>query len=378
MCREKSSQRGNFWNLSYSRASQFKRNDPATLSSGARFSTAGLHCERRDIKPMKGIVMHANRRTISPSCSRNASQLAASIAVFATIALAPSAITASAADRSPPTKPSNFRVTAVTPFSVSLAWSPSTDNSGNFSYFLNSTAGGATTLPKTATTYTFTGLHPANSYTFIIYAIDAAGNKSSTVGVGATVPPDTKAPTTAPVVSVTQVGATYASLAWTPSQDDGPFLVYTVFVNGVAYSTTTTNTSLTVNFLQPQTTYSIQVRASDYGNNVSPISSAVSVTTSEPNSSDTTPPTTPGNLSDFGMAFPDGETWLFWVKSTDDVDPQAVLRYDVYANGVFDHSLIDADRTILYGNPGAPNTFEVIAVDTSGNESAPATLTTAP
>ena len=57
-----------------------------------------------------------------------------------------------------PTAPKNFRVTAVTPFSVSLAWSPSTDNSGKFTYRLWSSAGlgggGITrTLPKTATSY---------------------------------------------------------------------------------------------------------------------------------------------------------------------------------------------------------------------------------
>jgi hypothetical protein len=32
--------------------------------------------------------------------------------------------------------------------------------------------------------------------------------------------------------------------------------------------------------------------------------------------------------------------------------------------------------TILYGNPGVPNTYQVIAVDTTGNQSVPATLTT--
>jgi hypothetical protein len=102
----------------------------------------------------------------------------------------------------------------------------------------------------------------------------------------------------------------------------------------------------------------------------------VTVTTDPINTSDTTPPTTPGNLRDNGMAFPDGETWLWWDQSTDNVDPQSVIRYDVYANGVLDHSLVGAGMTILYGNPGVSNTFQVIAVDTAGNESAPATLTT--
>ena len=33
-------------------------------------------------------------------------------------------------DRKPPTRPTNLRVTAVGPYSVSLAWTPSTDNVG--------------------------------------------------------------------------------------------------------------------------------------------------------------------------------------------------------------------------------------------------------
>ena len=36
--------------------------------------------------------------------------------------------TASARDRTKPTAPKNFRVTAKTSYSISLAWSPSTDN----------------------------------------------------------------------------------------------------------------------------------------------------------------------------------------------------------------------------------------------------------
>jgi len=67
---------------------------------------------------------------------------------------------------------------------------------------------------------------------------------------------------------------------------------------------------------------------------------------------------------------------LFWQQSTDNVDPQSVIRYDVYVNGVFDHSLMGYGSTVVYGNAGVENTFQVIAVDSAGNQSAPATLTT--
>jgi chitinase len=292
--------------------------------------------------------------------------------------------TASASlDRTKPTAPKNFRITARTSYSVSLTWSPSTDNSGNFTYRLWSTAGGASgatvTLPKTATSFTWnTGIFPRNTYTFGLYAVDAAGNTSAQASVTIITPPDRTPPSTAPVLTVTDVGSTFVSLSWTPTQDDAPFLFYGVSVNGSPHASAGTNTSATIHFLQPETTYSIQVRAGDYGDNLSPLSAPVTVTTEANNIDDTTPPTMPDNLTDNGMAFPDGETWLLWEESTDDVDPQSIIRYDVYANGVFNHSLVGFNRTILYGDPGYLNTFQVIAVDTAGNQSEPATLVTAP
>ena len=100
------------------------------------------------------------------------------------------------------------------------------------------------------------------------------------------------------------------------------------------------------------------------------------MTTEARDTTDTEPPTTPANFTDNGMSFQDGETWLFWQQSTDNVDPQSVIRYDVYVNGVLDHSLLGFDRTVVYGNPGVENTYQVIAVDSADNQSAPATLTT--
>jgi chitin-binding protein len=128
--------------------------------------------------------------------------------------------------------------------------------------------------------------------------------------------------------------------------------------------------------LQPETTYTFTVQARDFGGNVSPMSDPVMVTTEPSDNNDTEPPTTPANFTDNGMSFEDGETWLFWQQSTDNVDPQSFIRYDVYVNGVFDHSLMGHGSTVVYGNAGTANTYQVIAVDSAGNQSAPATLTT--
>ena len=282
-----------------------------------------------------------------------------------------------ARDRTKPTTPGNFRVTAKTAYSVTVAWSPSTDNSGNFNYHLSGAYGvTSVVLPKTATSHTFTGLYPGNDYWFFIYARDAAGNVSGQVSVNTKTLLDTTPPWTAPVVSVTEVGSTYVKLSWTPAQDDGPYQFYEIWLDGSQYSSTGKNiTSTTLQFLEPETSYTVQVRAYDYGNNRSPFSDPVPVTTLPSNPNDTTPPTTPTDLREDHYAGSDTEIHLWWTQSTDNFDPQSNIRYDVYVNGVLQDILFGSGgMSIVYGAQGE-NLIEVIATDTAGNSSAPATIT---
>jgi len=98
------------------------------------------------------------------------------------------------------------------------------------------------------------------------------------------------------------------------------------------------------------------------------------VTTLPPNPNDHTPPSTPGNLSAYSL---DGQTemQIQWTQSTDDFDAQTNIRYDVYINGVFEDVRFGSGGPITdYGVLGE-NTIEVIASDTAGNASAPATTT---
>ena len=294
-----------------------------------------------------------------------------------TMVLGSSTSQAATKDRSKPTTPGNFRLTGKTAYTVTVAWEPSTDNSGNFSYHLSGAYGVTpAVLPKSATSHTFTGLYPGNEYWFFIYAKDAAGNYSGQASVATRTLSDTTPPWTAPVVSLTEVGSTYTKLSWTPAQDDGPYQFYEVWINGIhSFNTAKNITSTTVRLLEPATTYTFNVRAYDYGQNRSPFSDPVTVTTLPPNPNDTTAPTTPTNLD--ADTFGDGstETRLRWTQSTDDFDAQSNIRYDVYVNGVF--------QDVLFGS-GGPSTvyadfgeslIEVFATDTAGNTSAPATVT---
>ena len=133
--------------------------------------------------------------------------------------------------------------------------------------------------------------------------------------------------------------------------------------------------SAVVHGLTPETTYAITVKARDlYGQNMSAPSNVVTVTTTAVSAVDTAPPSSPGNL--YGWDVGDGarEVNLFWTESFDNQTPQASIAYEVYLNGVLDHTT-SGDRAILYATQGGDNTFTVIAVDDAGNRSAPASIT---
>jgi chitinase len=184
-----------------------------------------------------------------------------------------------------------------------------------------------------------------------------------------------RTPPTAPVLSVGEVASGHVTLTWTPSTDDGPYIWYFVYINGGSQFTYAgANTSITVQGLTPATTYVFTVRARDNGINWSPPSNAVTVTTTS-NSGDTTPPTTPGNLrgADQGC----GENRMTWNQSTDNVDPQLDIHYEIYVNGIArpESTVYGIGGTIAYAIVTGSNTFEVFAVDTAGNRSAPASIT---
>ena len=280
-----------------------------------------------------------------------------------------------ATPRPNPHAPGNFRVTALGACTVSVAWDPVDFTLEDFNYYLSGTnQAPPAVLPRTATSHTFTGLGAANEYWFFIYARDVSGRPSGQSQLVTRTLSDTSPPTTAPGVSVTEVGSNYASIAWTPAEDGGCLLSYEVWVNGSLYVQTGRNVlAYTIRFLQPATTNSVTVRGYDSRNQQGPFSNPVSITTLPPNPNDHTPPNTPANLQAFGYG--DLEFQLWWTQSTDDFDRQENIRYDVYLNGHLEEVRFGSGFiSSIYGVSGE-NTIEVIASDTAGNASPPATTT---
>ena len=279
-----------------------------------------------------------------------------------------------ARDRKPPTKPANLRVTSLTPHDLTLAWDPSTDNSGTFSYRVFVSFGFTYTVPQTQTTFTVLDVVPANTYSFYVYAVDGSGNvsqRSNTLTV--TTPPDTTPPT-APVVSLVGVNPTEVSLRWTASTDDGLHIRYQVFVNGSPSGVETLNgLAAVLHGLTPETTYEITVQASDlYGGNLAPPSNVLTVTTLAVSATDTEPPSSPGCC--WGGDVGGLELNIFWGHSFDNQTPQASIAYEIYLNGVLDHTTT-GDRAVVYVTQTGDNTITLIAVDGAGNRSAPSTVT---
>jgi chitodextrinase len=296
-------------------------------------------------------------------------------AIVAALVMACAGTLAEAADRQPPTAPRNLRVTGSAHYSVALAWDASTDNSGFLTYWIQASNGYRMSVPMSRTSATFTdGINAGVTYWFQVYAVDAAGNKSKLSNkVTVSLPPDNNPPTV-PVLTVTDVGPTHVSLSWS-STDEGSLIYYWIYRSdwgNFAFVRDDRATSGMASGLSPNTTYAFQAQARDKLRNMSALSAPITVTTGPVDPNDTTAPTTPLHLQEFHY---DLEMNVTWAESTDDVDPQDAIRYEVYVNGTLADVVFGKGFSISYGEFGT-NVIEVYAIDAAGNRSVPATLVT--
>lgn len=312
--------------------------------------------------------------------------LLAILAVLVIFVLTGSPASAGKGDRNAPTAPANLKVLSITETTISLSWSPSTDNSGKFSYKLqintqNSAYNSIATISQTQTSYTAKFLAPNTSYSFAVYAVDGSGNRSADSNtVAAKTIPDTTAPTT-PVLQAVTIAPSQVQLTWTKSTDNvaNNCCSYGINVNGVRItqfinwipSTSANTLSAVIRHLTPATAYSFSVSVSDWsaGNNTT-TSNTVSATTQP--TSDTTPPLAPTNLQ-LVKDQSCGEVWLGWTQTTDNADSQDEIEYEIYVNDILSPLPVSAgiDVDFVYANAHGDNTFYVRAVDRSGNSSAP-------
>lgn len=88
----------------------------------------------------------------------------------------PQVMLATSVDTIPPSAPGNLRVTQTSRTSVSLAWSPSTDNVSVSQYWIYKN--GSRSFITTGTTFNVFNLVTGNTYYFTVKAVDPTGNLS--------------------------------------------------------------------------------------------------------------------------------------------------------------------------------------------------------
>jgi chitodextrinase len=195
----------------------------------------------------------------------------------------------------------------------------------------------------------------------LVLALTLAGP----VGAGKKPPPPTgdKTPPTTPTnLQATNLTHKTVTLAWNASTDNSGSVTYVVYKDGQGFTVPQGQTTFTIDWLSPGSTYNFSVRAYDNSLNGSGSSNTVTVTTPP----DTTPPSAPV-LS--GSVRGPSQVSLTWTRSTDDLAYFA--GYRIFANGVqvTEHLNWYAETTVVLRHlaPATSYAFTVQAHDHSGN-----------
>src|SRR5208282_4590450 len=151
---------------------------------------------------------------------------------------------------------------------------------------------------------------------------DAADNVSPVSTALDVTTPDTDPPSIPTGLVANNITETGFTLSWKASTDNVGVTGYNVFLDG-SLLTSVTGTSVQVTGLSASKTYAMTVSARDAADNISPVSTALDVTTP-----DTDPPSIPtglaaNNITETGFT-------LSWKASTDNV---GVTGYIVFLNG---------------------------------------------
>ncbi|WP_043637075.1 fibronectin type III domain-containing protein [Nonomuraea candida] len=170
-------------------------------------------------------------------------------------------------DLAPPTAPGSLRLTDLAHTTATLAWDGATDDVGLAGYgiYLDDSKVGD---DQTELSHTFQGLGRGRAYTAGVDAVDTSGNRSPIAEIGFTTLADTL-PGAPPGVTATP-GVEEVTLAWQPASDDLGIARYEVLLDGLVTGATST-LGYVIEGLNPDSTYTVGVRAVDDGGGRGPI-----------------------------------------------------------------------------------------------------------
>ena len=194
------------------------------------------------------------------------------------------------ADTQAPSTPAPPTLMAKTEASVSLRWSPATDNRAVAGYLVYLDGEVATETAVTDTSFTVTGLEIATTYRFAVSAVDQAGNESARSEALLVKTVDPIRPTEVTNLSAVIIEEGTIRSNWSPSTDNDTLAGYNIYLNysggdePIAFSEDTT-AIFAVSGLPP---YEIRVAAVDVSGNESRLTrpviaeNSVSVNTPDP------------------------------------------------------------------------------------------------
>ncbi|HVX48413.1 MAG TPA: Ig-like domain-containing protein [Candidatus Saccharimonadales bacterium] len=196
-------------------------------------------------------------------------------------------VTVNNPDTTPPSAPTNVNATAASATTVSLGWSASTDSGPNATGVAkyNVLRNGVVLAQVTGTSYTDSTAVASTPYSYVVQAVDGAGNVSSnSTAAAVTTPsaPDTTPPTTPTGLKASATSATQVNLSWNASTDTGGsgLAGYNVYRDGTQLNTAPiTGISYKDAKASPNTTYQYAVQAVDKAGNTSDKSSTADVST---------------------------------------------------------------------------------------------------
>jgi chitodextrinase len=258
-------------------------------------------------------------------------------------------------DNSAPTAPGVPSFGSVTASSATASWTAASDNVAvtAYEYSFN---GGAWTSNGASLSKSFAGLSTATTYSLQVRARDGANNVGPASSSSFTTL-DNVAPSAPGVPAFSTITASSAIATWAAASDNVAVTGYEYSLNGGAWTSNGTGLSLNLTGLNSATSYTLQVRAKDAGNNYGSASSNSFST------ADIGAPTSPGTPS-FSSITATSAT-ASWTAATDNV---AVIGYDYAVNGGTWTSNGTALSVNLTGlTSGASYTVQVRARDGASN-----------
>ena len=206
-------------------------------------------------------------------------------------------------------------------------------------------------------------MQAATTYTYVVTALDAAGNESAPSAPTSVSTPtvDTTPPTTPSSLVANANDSAHITLAWAASTDNVSLAGYRIYRGGT-FVAATSSTSYTDNGLSASTTYTYSVTAVDTAGNESAKSAPASARTAA--ATDSSAPSAPTGVAI--VVTGNGNSSRVTVSWNAAVDDVAVAGYRIFINGSLVKSVSAGTLDATVKAPKGDDSFYVVAYDWSG------------